>query len=272
VFISEKNNNQGIKMENIIFYFSGTGNCLAAAKTIAKEPGNTEIVSMGRPGKYTLSKQYDSIGFIYPVYFWGLPKRVIDFTEKLEFGSNRNTYCYSIASNGGDPGNTLNQLGEILYKNHRVKLNYGAELKMFSNYVVMYDMRKNVEEITLASNEKLIPVIKAIKNKTGNSITKWKKPLVIVNKLFLKAAPGMDKNYNVSDACTACGVCEAVCPVKNIEISDNKPRFKHNCEQCVACIQYCPAKAINYKNATQKRGRYTHPDIGYRDLAEYNEW
>jgi hypothetical protein len=32
----------------------------------------------------------------------------------------------------------------------------------------------------------------------------------------------------------------------------------------------CPQKAINYKNLTQNRGRYTNPEIDYRELSEYN--
>ena len=82
----------------------------------------------------------------------------------------------------------------------------------------------------------------------------------------------MDKNYTVNNNCTGCTICEKVCPVKNIEMADNKPKYKHHCEQCVACIQYCPQKAINYKNVTQTRRRYTHPEISYKELCGYNKY
>jgi flavodoxin len=64
-------------MGNIVFYFSGTGNSLKVAKAISKELENCEIVSMSGP--FDLTKTYDSVGFVYPTYFWGLPKRVIEF-------------------------------------------------------------------------------------------------------------------------------------------------------------------------------------------------
>ena len=70
-------------MVNVVFYFSGTGNCLKVAKSIANELGNTEIISMAKSGNYFLKKQYDTIGFIYPTYFWGLPKKVIEFVSGL---------------------------------------------------------------------------------------------------------------------------------------------------------------------------------------------
>jgi epoxyqueuosine reductase QueG len=51
----------------------------------------------------------------------------------------------------------------------------------------------------------------------------------------------------------------------------SKPVFKEQCEQCMACIQWCPKQAINYKTKTQTRGRYHHPDISYQDMADKKE-
>jgi MinD superfamily P-loop ATPase len=48
------------------------------------------------------------------------------------------------------------------------------------------------------------------------------------------------------------------------------PSFGPACEQCMACIQYCPQRTINYKNATRNRGRYVNPDVDYRELARMN--
>ena len=95
----------------------------------------------------------------------------------------------------------------------------------------------------------------------------------IAYRFLIKLPPKMDKNYNISNDCTGCGICKKVCPVGNIDLDDdNRPYFKHHCEQCVACIQYCPNRAINYKNKTQSRRRYTHPSIKYTDLAKFNDF
>jgi ferredoxin/flavodoxin len=255
-------------MENIVFYFSGTGNSLKVAKDISKELKYCEIVSMARP--FNLLKQYDSIGFVYPTYFWGLPKKVIEFIENINLENNKNTYFYSITTYGGSAGNAIYQLYELLFNKHGIRLNYGQKLQMFSNYVILYDMSEKINEITKKSNEKLIPIINLIKMKKNNSVNKLTRIFRFINNDFIKKVSDMDKGFTIDNNCTGCGICEKVCPAKNIEMADNRPQYKNRCEQCVACIQFCPQKAINYKNATQTRRRYTNPEINYKELYEYN--
>jgi len=255
-------------MSNIVFYFSGTGNCLKAAKDISKELTDCEIVSMGK--SFDISRQYERIGFIYPTYFWGLPRRVIEFIKNINFDNNKNAYFFGIATYGGEAGNAIYQLYELLKKEHGIKLSYGQKLKMFSNYVVMYDMSTKVNEIIQKANKAFIPIVNAIKNKTNKRIIGITKIFEFVNRDFIKNVSEMDKNFNINNYCSGCAICENICPVKNIEINNNKPQYKHHCENCIACLQYCPNKAINYKNATQQKRRYTNPEINYLELAKYN--
>jgi len=254
-------------MNNIVFYFSGTGNSLKVAKDISKELENCEIMSMAKLPNF--ARQYDSIGFVYPTYFWGLPKKVIEFIENVNLKNNKRAYFYALTTYGGSVGNAIYQLYELLYKKHDIKLNYGQKLKMFSNYVIMYDMNEKVNDITQKSNEKLISIINSIKMQKNNHINKLTKIFGFINKNFIKKVSFMDKDYTVSNNCNGCTICEKVCPVKNIEMVNNKPKYKHHCENCIACLQFCPQKAINYKNVTQTRKRYTNPEIKYMDLYEY---
>jgi ferredoxin/flavodoxin len=258
-------------MENIVFYFSGTGNCLKVAKILSKELENSTIVSMAKSEPYVFTKQYDSIGIVYPTYFQGLPKSVRKFLSVINFDNNKNAYFYAITTFGGFVGNGLSQVKQLLLEKHNIKLNCGHKLQMYSNYVVMYDMSKKVAEITKKSDEKLVPIINAIKKKENNNVKQSNRLLDWYYNLRLKNIPTMDRNYNVNTDCIGCGICKEVCPVKNIEIINKRPQYKNNCEQCVACIQYCPQKAINYKNLTQNRRRYTNPEINYKELSEYNK-
>jgi ferredoxin len=141
---------------------------------------------------------------------------------------------------------------------------------MFSNYVVMYNMKADVEKITKQSTEKFLSIIEDVQNKRINKINKSNSIINLYYNTKAKMIPTMDKDFNVSKECNSCGICKEVCPSENIVMINDKPNFQHHCEQCVACIQFCPKRAINYKNKTQKRRRYTNPNISFKELAKNN--
>ena len=49
----------------------------------------------------------------------------------------------------------------------------------------------------------------------------------------------------ITDACVACGACEATCPVGAISLGDNGIYvINDECVDCGACAAECPAEAI----------------------------
>ena len=89
-----------------IFYFSGTGNTLAAAKQIAAMLGeNVEMVpiaSLAR-GNTVDFGDAETIGIFFPVYCFGIPALVQNFLErikKLPKGA-KHPYLYSLCTSSG---------------------------------------------------------------------------------------------------------------------------------------------------------------------------
>lgn len=78
--------------------------------------------------------------------------------------------------------------------------------------------------------------------------------------------PASDKNYRVMESCNSYSICEKICPVGNIEMNSGKPFWKNNCQQCMACIQYCPQEAIQYGDKTDNKKHYHNPYIRAVDL------
>jgi len=75
-----------------------------------------------------------------------------------------------------------------------------------------------------------------------------------------------DCAFRVSDACDGCGTCARVCPVQNIALADGKPAWLHRCENCLACYNLCPRRAIH--GGIVKQDYYSlHPDVGVKDFV-----
>lgn len=70
----------------------------------------------------------------------------------------------------------------------------------------------------------------------------------------------------VKDTCNGCGSCKKVCPVKNVEMDNGKPKRGDACEQCLACIHWCPKEAIEFGKNTKNRKRYRNLQVKMADI------
>jgi len=76
----------------------------------------------------------------------------------------------------------------------------------------------------------------------------------------------MDKGFWVDEKCNSCGICKTACLCGNIALKEGRPVWLHHCEQCLACIQWCPPEAIQYGKKTQRYERYRHPEVKLSDM------
>lgn len=257
----------------MIFYFSGTGNSLYAAQNIARHH-DEKVISIATAincGEEYNLKDNEIIGFVYPVYAWGPPKIVLEFIEKLKLTNYRQNYVFSVATCGGSVGNTMKVLSACLNKKG-INLNSGFSVIMPNNYIMMGDVdsKEKEQEKLFAANETLRYINQAIEQRAGEfRVKKGFLPWVLtrfINPMFNKHAIDTTKFY-ANDNCTSCGICEKVCNCNNITV--NKiPHWGQRCTQCLACIHYCPAQAIQYGKGTEKKGRYTNPNIGIDEMVK----
>ncbi|MGL4107531.1 EFR1 family ferrodoxin [Clostridium sp. LP20] len=260
-------------IKNTIVYFSGTGNSFEVAKDINHEIPNfnlIKITSLAEENKITFRGSV--LGIVFPVYYGRLPLIVEKILSKVE--AREDTYVFAVATNGGAPSDVLIKLSNLL-KMNRINLNAGFLVKMPRNNIFSYSAINLEKQRKIIKNEKNL--IKGISNKIINKEDCGCEVDNIIFVLFDKATTKLtDKirseiNYNdkyfwTTDNCNGCGLCEEICPAKNIEIMDKKPLWKNKCEKCTACIQYCPNKAIEWGKSTLKRVRYTNPNISISEL------
>ena len=80
----------------------------------------------------------------------------------------------------------------------------------------------------------------------------------VVNQGFYKYAISAKKFY-AKDTCVGCGKCVEVCPLSNVALVNEKPKWGKNCTHCMACICKCPTEAIEYGKASEGKVRYQCP-------------
>jgi Uncharacterized Fe-S center protein len=251
-----------------IYYFSGTGNSLAAAKAIAARLGETSLISMvAEPPAREIGGADKKVGFVFPVYYGTLPRRVKDFVEKLAI--HPATYTFGVITMASPiGGGGLSVLQKILAKKE-VALSYMKAIRMTENYVFMFNP-PNVETAKkiLAKSDAAIAAaaeeIAAGKRKQRRFIA------LRFNKLY-KNIESLDKPFRVDERCDGCGLCAKICPVRNIKICDGKPAWQGHCEHCVACVNWCHKAAIQYGAKTPKRRRYHHPAIAAAEMMRNND-
>ena len=248
--------------KSCIFWFSGTGNSLYAAKQLSAELNNMPLVHMiGEPPPVATGGDGAKIGFVFPSYYWNMPRAVHTFIEKLDI--KQGTYIFAVITMGGVGHGTIAALEKTL-KAKGLRLDYGKGIKMPDNYVLLYNPTEpdKADEILNKNDERLREIAAEVSTSTKSVI---KLPLSF--KSLYKNIEKLDAKFTVSDGCTSCGLCERICPVHNIRLENGRPEWMHHCEHCVACISWCPAKVIEYGSKTQTRHRYYNPRIKADELT-----
>ena len=260
-------------MKTIIYYFTGTGNSLAAARKIAAVLGDGELVPIASlqniPGE--IIPAAERVGIVCPVYDAGVPRIVAEFAGRLNL--SRAGYTFAIVTMGGTGVSALHQLNAIFMKAQGRKLTAAFAVMMPGNFppVGRPPQGEKKDKILSAADEHLALIAEKIGQ--GIAVPPGFSPFSSVLRYFLyppffNNVHGMDKDLSVSDACTSCGTCVKVCPVENIMMAKDKPSWLHHCELCCACLHFCPVEAIqlNTMQGTKGRGRYRHPDLKVEDM------
>lgn len=263
-------------MNTILYYFTGTGNSLKVAKDLARYLENVKLVQIRQE---RLSDQLftdaETIGFIVPTIFSGIPKLVGQFIDQLEI-MDQKPYIFTISTHGDRNGMGIvhEQIEKYLDKKGLSLSAYFA-VQMPHN-VPEKDHVTTAEEKELLFNEEncRIPMIaERIRNFQLTSPKKRFKSIferMINNRVNKSASKNpFDKGFYADEKCTSCSNCSKICPADNIMMVNGKPKWKlENCQFCFACLQWCPKAAIQYKKGTIGIERYHHPEIQVSELIK----
>jgi len=288
-------------MKTSIYYFTGTGNSLYTARLIAQRLDAALIPIANAVQERVIEVESDVVGIVFPVYNHIIPHIVARFAGKL--GRLEGKYVFAVCTYGDSPCISLRYLDSLIQKN-AAGLSAGFAVKMPYNYInpdglkgVFKPMilRKTdegaIERLNAQCNAKIEEICDIVKERkqcdvqTEHRVIEsivdllnlrdtlqkafWLKAAGFGGKTdlpFIESVSVMDCGFSVGDACTRCGTCVRICPVGNISMAKEGPHWHHRCEQCFACLQWCPSEAIEFGLGTVGKNRYHHPAIAISDM------
>lgn len=249
-----------------IYYFSGTGNSFKIASDLSNGINDSEIIRITYNNLcITANMQSLKIGFVFPVYFRGLPRMMEKFIENLAVSIN--TYFFAVANFGSNAALAFEQINTMLKsKGAHLNANFGVSMPGSMWFMYYPHPEKDFKDRIKAEPYRCEDIAAKIEKNFENDL-----PLLndAANdrKMYAAFKPNdTDNNFWTNENCTGCAVCSKVCPAGNIEIVHGRPAWKHQCEQCLACLHWCPSQAIEYKQDSIGKKRYHHPAVHAQDL------
>ncbi len=270
------------KKKRLIFYFTGTGNCLYVARQLADD--NTKLLSIPQLMKQKdFNFEADEIGLVYPIYGHMPPYMVRQFLKKARLKAG---YTFAVLTFGARKCNAVEILDSITRK-AGYRFNYISTLIMVDNWLPNFDMNEQMKM------DKHIPEnLAAIRDDISNH-KHWMQPVTQEERDMhagFMAYTGLDpevgflkkseKYFAITDRCIGCGICTDVCPRGNYSLTSNGVKTNDDCEFCFACIQNCPQKAIKFAKVEDDpllvngeknpEARYRNEHISVMDIKRAN--
>lgn len=252
----------------MIFYLSGTGNTLWAAKAIAKATGEKLICILDKDctrTQYPLEKN-ERIGFCFPVHGWRPPKALRKFISQLSFDDAKPHYSFALCTAGDTIGEAIKILRNDL-ASRNIHLDSAFSIIMPESYVGLPFMDIDTPENEKQKKDKAAKdierfaqlIAKRQKNIEELTIGRWPKVNSRLIGGFFTKYMITDKPFHVTaKKCVGCGLCASSCPTGNISLLNNNPQWRHDssCLACFACYHHCPNHAIEYGRMTEHKGQY----------------
>ena len=251
----------------MILYFSGTGNSLAIARKIA-EALNDQVLPLTEAVQQDLTNER-RIGLVFPTYDFNLPLALPEMVSHLKISPK--SYVFTVVTCGSMAGNCIWVLRRLL-REKGIELAYSHKVSVPDNSALAFGRNPNKQlkkfERVPARMEQIIRELQAESHTlhySWFSLLSWLLGRPAVEKGMIHC---LGPKVN-ADKCTGCNTCVRVCPMDNINLTDEKAIIGDNCTVCLACVHVCPQQAIRTNGQEARKERqYRHPDIKLKDLIK----
>ncbi len=188
--------------------------------------------------------------FGYPVYYSNLPKIVRDFiVDNRSIWQNKKVFIIStMGLFSGDGAGCAARL----FKKHGATVLGGLHVKMPDCIGDVKLLKKSLDENRKIVSEADSKIDSAAENFKAEKYTKNGLNIfcriagLFGQRLYFghKTKHYYTKIKIDKDKCIKCGLCASLCPMKNINITNDKIVFENKCTMCYRCFANCPKQAI----------------------------
>ena len=225
-----------------------------------------DLAAAVRYKRYLYDAKGEDVGFVFPVYFLGLPSMVRTFAENLEVRNPGRVFC--VLTCGVQSGKAGEMLQECLGK--RLHIDSYFDVIMPDNAIFYMDVppKEEQDRINAEADVTIQGIIEKLRAGETGDHRNHSGP---ENPEELHAQYEdlrVTEPFAINERCIECRICEEVCPEQIIKIYHRKPVWdEEKCSMCMSCLNLCPKKAIEFGDITKERGRYHQPDYYERILG-----
>lgn len=231
-------------------YLSGTGNTKHCIEKLLRLLDETaQAIPIESLNAMEILPQHDFIVLAYPVQFSNAPIMVRDFIKRYSsLWKGKKVLC--VATMGLFSGDGAGCSARLL-KKYGAKVVGGLHIQMPDSVCDVKLLKKSVEQ-----NREIIKAADRKIEETAEMIKKGKYPHdgiyfydriagLLCQRLWYY---GKTKDYandlKIGSECIGCGLCEKLCPMRNLHVENGKAIAGNHCTMCYRCISSCPRKAI----------------------------